>query len=51
MARLRAPSAPTENAMALRFDAPFWGLMIAFALAGACLTLIGVAARAAGIMG
>ena len=51
MALPSAPSAPTENAMALRFDAPVWGLMLAFAVAGACLTLIGVAARAAGIMG
>jgi len=37
--------------MALRFDAPFWGVLIACALAGTCLVLIGVAARAAGIMG
>ena len=37
--------------MSLRFDAPFWGILIACALAGACLTLIGVAARAAGIVG
>jgi hypothetical protein len=37
--------------MALRFDAPFWGLLIACALAGACVALLGVAARAAGIGG
>ena len=37
--------------MALRFDAPFWGVLIACALAGACVALIGVAAHAAGMGG
>jgi len=37
--------------MTLRLDGPFWGVVIAFALAGACVALFGVAARAAGIIG
>ncbi len=37
--------------MSLRLDAPFWGLLIACALAGTCAALISVAARAAGMMG
>lgn len=37
--------------MALRLDGPFWGVLIAFALAGACVALFGMAARAAGMIG
>ncbi len=37
--------------MTLRFDAPFWGILIAAAFATAFVTLIGIAARAAGLVG
>jgi hypothetical protein len=37
--------------MALRLDAPFWIILVAFTLVTTCVALITVAARAAGMVG
>jgi hypothetical protein len=39
------------TSLALRLDAPFWAMVVAFALMAGSITMFGVAAHAVGMVG